>query len=466
MYEVTKEEDVNIFTGDTYLPQDNFPVSGDPTTNPPDPGGGNTTPPEAPPSQGGGLGVSPCVGPNHLVDVTNPDFVAGGGSPYQGQQRPLCTDKLVTVRSQQSVAPNFTLFTPVPIPTHFWGLTINDLALSWDPKSVEFGEAQGIPGVPMGIYDFSGNLVDTVKTDYNGFYEAIEPSTSSYNCPLPAGPCPGMYRFVGNDPGQPGAPNPTYNPRFRTIATNFQAWPGLFTVTDTAPTQTGAVVVTPGTTTPAPVKCDVSADDTGGVRHRQGRRRGERARPRARTVTITGRGLRRGRATPANLVELDRQNGTSCSTARATRRSRRWSDTSITFVVPAASLLASNGPLQLRVRNGTSGEWSSSAITIHETSGAYNPVVLDVGPGQQFSTIQSAISYNLTSFLQRLQEAAFGRLIVVHPGTPCELQPARRLPREPDRQQAGEAAGLRPRRGLRRRHAGARLGHRRAGLRR
>ena len=48
-----------------------------------------------------------------------------------------------------------------------------------------------------------------------------------------------MYRFVGNDPGQPGRLNPTYNPGFRTIAATFQGWPGLYTVTDTAPTQVG-----------------------------------------------------------------------------------------------------------------------------------------------------------------------------------------------------------------------------------
>ena len=31
------------------------------------------------------------------------------------------------------------------------------------------------------------------------------PRQSTYNCPLPAGPCPNMYKFVGNDPGQPGS---------------------------------------------------------------------------------------------------------------------------------------------------------------------------------------------------------------------------------------------------------------------
>lgn len=258
MYQVTREEDVNIFDGDGYLPQDNFPPSpaqGGDQPNPaqpqPDPG--------APPSQGNGI-VPECAGANHAVHVSDQPFVDGGGSPFEGQQRPLCDTKLVQVRGGQTAAPNFNLFTAVPLPTHFWGLTINDLGLSHDKRSSAYGEAEPLPNVPMGIYDFAGRLVDTVDTDFNGFYEAIEPSTSTYNCPLPAGPCPNMYRFVGNDPGQPGHLNRNYNPRFRTIGTNFQAWPGLFTTTDTAPTQVAAVAAAPGSTQVGPVDCDPATD--------------------------------------------------------------------------------------------------------------------------------------------------------------------------------------------------------------
>ena len=57
------------------------------------------------------------------------------------------------MRTGQTTAPNFNLFTAVPLPTHFWGLTINDLGLSHDKRSVNYGEAQGLPFVPMGIYD-------------------------------------------------------------------------------------------------------------------------------------------------------------------------------------------------------------------------------------------------------------------------------------------------------------------------
>ncbi|HEV7897257.1 MAG TPA: hypothetical protein VGP31_05380 [Planosporangium sp.] len=258
MYQVTREDDVNVFNGDGYLPQENFPPTPAEAANPPDAPAPQPDP-GSNPSQGNGI-ISGCAGPNHTVHVTNPAFVAGGGSPFEGQQKPLCDAKLVQVRAGQTAAPNFNLFTEVPLPTHFWGLTINDLGLTHDKRSIGYGEADGLPNVPMGIYDAAGKLVDTVDTDFNGFYEAIEPSTSTYNCPVPAGPCPNMYRFVGNDPGQPGHLNKNYNARFRTIATNFQAWPGLFTVTDTAPTQVAMSALTPGSTQIGAVDCDIAAD--------------------------------------------------------------------------------------------------------------------------------------------------------------------------------------------------------------
>jgi hypothetical protein len=253
-YQVTREEDVNIFNGDGYLPQENFPPSPEQAGDPPSPAQPQPDPGE-PPSQGNGINPE-CAGALHQVHVTEQAFVDGGGSPFEGQQKPLCDTKLVQVRGGQTVAPNFSMFTAVPLPTHFWGLVINDLGLSHDKRSTAYGEAEGIPNVPVGLYDWAGRLRDTVDTDFNGFYEAIEPSTSTYNCPLPAGPCPNMYRFVGNDPGQPGHLNRNYNPRFRTIATNFQAWPGLYTVTDTAPTMVGAVALAPGSTQVGPVDCD------------------------------------------------------------------------------------------------------------------------------------------------------------------------------------------------------------------
>jgi hypothetical protein len=380
MYKVTREEDVNVFDGDTYLPQENYPpatpaIAADPSGPPL----GTPTPPSQPPSQQAGI-ISACAGDLHTVAVTNTAFLAAGGSPFQGLERPLCTDKLVTVRSGQATAPNFNLFTDVPIPTHFWGLTLNDLGLTLDKRSVNYGEAQGMPFVPVGLYDWSGRLVDTTHTDFNGLYEALEPSTGTYNCPVPAGPCPNMYRFVGNDPGQPGALNADYNPRFRTIATNFQAWPGLYTVTDEAPTQVAATVLAPDTTVANPTVCDLGtaspqilAVDRPYVR--QGTPSDNRV------VTLTGFGFG---PIPGGL----RLNGTTVPTTS-------WTDGTITFKVPAGS----TGPLALSV-TASNGLSTYNGLTIQALGAssstsvgrsATTPRLAEVGPGKQFSTIQAAL---------------------------------------------------------------------------
>ena len=100
LYQTTQEEDVNVFDGDTRLPQENFPVvAGAPLpTSAQSPGDGGLL------SQGGGF-VSPCIGTNHTVKVTDPAFQANGGSPYEGLARHLCDEKLVTVRGGQATAP-------------------------------------------------------------------------------------------------------------------------------------------------------------------------------------------------------------------------------------------------------------------------------------------------------------------------------------------------------------------------
>ena len=85
----TSEEDVNVFDGDTYLPQENFP----PIT----PAAAGDTPPGAgharrrrPSRRRSGAGiVSPCAGALHTVRVTDQAFLDGGGSPFEGQDRPL-----------------------------------------------------------------------------------------------------------------------------------------------------------------------------------------------------------------------------------------------------------------------------------------------------------------------------------------------------------------------------------------
>ncbi|MGB8649718.1 MAG: IPT/TIG domain-containing protein [Mycobacteriales bacterium] len=378
MYKVTREEDVNIFQGDSYLPQQNYPPATPAVAN--DAPQGDQPTPTQPISQQAGI-ISACAGPEHVVHVTDPAFVAGGGSPFEGQAKPLCTDKLVTVRTGQATAPNFNLYTDVPIPTHFWGLTLNDLGLTLDKRSVNYGEAQGIPYVPVGLYDWAGRLVDTAHTDFNGLYEALEPSTDTYNCPVPAGPCPNMYRFVGNDPGQPGALNADYNPRFRTIATNFQAWPGLYTVTDEAPTQVASTALAPDTTVANPTVCDLGPDAPQVLAvDRPYVRKGTATDNRQ--VTVTGFGFGADTGTLA-------LNGTTVTPTS-------WADKKIVFTVPAtlasgpaalsitrASGLSSVNGLDIQVLDAVSASTPGTSPT--------NPRLAEVGPGKAYSTIQAAL---------------------------------------------------------------------------
>jgi hypothetical protein len=413
MYRVTSEEDVNIFSGDRYLPQENFPpvsvASGQAQA-----GNGVQPIPAQPPSQQAGI-VSPCAGPLHTVHVTNADFLAGGGSPFEGQARPSCVDKLVNVRSGQATAPNFNLFTDVPMPTHFWGLTLNDLGITLDKRSVNYGEAQGLPYVPVGLYDWAGRLDYTAHTDYNGLYEALMPSTDTYNCPVPAGPCPNMYRFVGNDPGQPGALNPDYNPRFRTIATNFQAWPGLYTVTDEAPTQVAATALAPDTTTVNPTQCDLGATgdkpipqllavDRPYLRSSDGNR----------TLVIKGMGF----GSVAGTVTLGGANLTAPA----------WTDTQITVTVPTTAAVGAQS-LAVTRADGTSGynmltEQIVNGAAANAGTSSTNPRIVEVGPG-----VKSVDAYRRVTTIQAAMELASPSrptpywLVVVYPNTPTSANP-------------------------------------------
>jgi len=136
---------------------------------------------------------------------------------------------------------------------------VDDINFSTDPRSVMYGEKSGIPFVPIGIYDFTNRLVTTIESDFNGIYEVLLPSTNHISCPTPAGVCANMYRFVANDPGIPGRLNPNYNPRYRTIATEFEAYPGMIIPTDLAPTQVGLTIEAPGTGVANAVMCTLDA---------------------------------------------------------------------------------------------------------------------------------------------------------------------------------------------------------------
>jgi hypothetical protein len=330
LYKPTSEEDMNVFTGDKFQPG---------------------APPPA------------CAGTRHVVQVTNPDFLDAGGSPYEGQARPLCDTKLVPLNDRKSIAPNFYFFTDVPVPGKFWGLVNDDLNVSVDPKSILFGEKAGVGSAPVGIYDFTDRLVDTQHTDPNGFFSSLLPSTSTYNCPLPAGPCPNMFRVVGNDPGQPGARNLDYHPEFSTISANFQVWPGLMLPVDTAPIQSGVSIKAPGSNVVTPVQCLIAGTtpELFAVSAPYGNAGDQ----------IVVRGLHFGAS--EGSVQID---GTTTVDPAAVTS---WSDTSFTLTIPASLSL---GQHRLAIINTAAAPnaHSLNGLALHVLGTGYRPEVIEVGP--------------------------------------------------------------------------------------
>ena len=341
LYKFTKEEDINIANGDQFIPQ--------------------IPPPE-------------CAGPLHTVDVkdigtdgyaANTTFIPGvtvpastpvenatfaadlNGSYFEGQPKPLCSTKLVTVSNGRSVAPLFNVFTDVPLPGRFWGLLVDDLNFSANPKSTSYGEKAGVPFAPVGIYDWTNRLITTVESDYNGLWDVLLPSSNRINCPTPSGVCANLYRTVGNDPGVPGRLNLNYKPQFRTIAAEFEVIPGLIVPADLAPTQVGltaqlpngqftwvACTVNDPNPTIAPIKPELFAVSQPYVNS-------------SGSFTITGQGFG-----SAGQVTLD---GTVLPTTS-------WSDTSIAVTVPATVPV---GPQQLKVTRTDNGNSTINGLTFH-----------------------------------------------------------------------------------------------------
>ena len=208
IYNFTREEDINIATGDSYVPQIPPPacVGALHTVDVADTGRHRQLPAE-PIVDPSGHGCATITVPASTA-TDNPTFVGIGGSPFEGQAKPLCDTKLVSLQNGKSIVPGFNVFTDVPLPSRFFAYNVDDLNFSTDPKSLLYGEKAGLPFTPVGIYDFADRLVTTSETDYNGLFDVLLPSTDRISCPTPSGVCGNVYRFVGNDPGIPGSPEP------------------------------------------------------------------------------------------------------------------------------------------------------------------------------------------------------------------------------------------------------------------
>ena len=395
LYTFTTEEDVNTYSGAQYVPQGSDTSA---VAWPPQPGPANQQPNDLLKPAGGydenqyttSPGPDPiCSGVTHVVNVTNGDFLANGGSPLQGTTRHLCDTKLLNIQAGQSIAPNFHVHTVVdiPLPAHFWGYIVDDISVETNRKSLSIGEVHGIAGVPVGIYDWTGRRVTSVNSDYNGVWEVLMPSADITNCPTPAQTCPNVYRFVGNDPGQPAHPNLNYDPNYRTISANFEAWPNMLVPADTAPTRVATGLEGPGvqfgSTSPCGIKQpepQLFAIDKPVYRSGQGG-----------TLTIRGAnfGTRGTGSTRGTVLYTADIGGTHNLLGSITS----WTDHSITVNLDDADLPIGSG--MLTVRTGITALQpqqlpTTNGVALHVVGGnssAYHPHIVAVGPGAHSGTV-------------------------------------------------------------------------------
>lgn len=426
LYQVTREEDLNVYSGNEYRPQqlplesaNGYIKDGIEAPPPFD----QTPPPDFP----------ICAGALHTVDVAdvgddnypetqltdgatytvtipastpvvNPGFADDGGSPYEGKPTHYCDMKLVQVLEGRAVAPAFTLFTEVPVAGRWWGLILDDLTLSTNPAEWTFGEKMGIPNAPIGVYDFTGRLVRTIESDPNGMFSALMPSTTTFNASSPSGMQANMFRLVGNDPGQPGRLNAGYNPQYRTISANFEVIPGNIVIADLAPTQIAVSIQSPGTTFSHVAMCalDETTPQLYAVDKPYVYKSGNDA---DRTINIIGAGFGDVQGVDG-AVMLDNQSVDVVN----------WSDRQITVMVPGAPQVFKAGTYQLGIRTD-GGQELVNGLTIHILGPSYNPTVYEVGAGKAYdpwtTNPETGVGYTVQD---ALDDAANdnGALVVVY----------------------------------------------------
>ena len=424
LYHIVREEDVNVDLGNQFAPQ---------------------------------LPPPPCTGDDHVIDqstLVTRSYHHG----VAGAHAPLCDKRLVVLQNGQNANADFNMMTnfntdpngenpadtrvgDVAAPGRIIGLVSNDIYFERDKKSMWYGEPRPIAGIPVGIYarvDTVPNvnqpyspdnwrLMTTVYTSPEGTYEALLPSTETYNCPIPQGPCPGMYLVKVDDPGSKAHPNPGYNPNLLTATAAWDVWPGL---TDQLDTPLDPISGT-GCEDPAvparPEVLQVSSPVVPATGSRQ--------------ITIQADFIgAQGTATGATGVRAtltDDRNGQVQTLTRANGGIVSWTpgnattpDTIVINVPALASNLAANllpnatfrpGPRQLTITtaNVNGGVSSVNGITLHvmgsngTTAGnvvAYNPPVVNVPApaitGPNAHALQNAID-----------GAAAGSLLVLSPGT-------------------------------------------------
>src|SRR5260370_1952996 len=232
-YELVKEEDKKILTGDNsiapvtqqfgglgniFILPDQAEVGAAYNANNaqnPTQDMGRTTLPSTEADTGSVEQLWPCVGASRIV----PDFISlfpGSGevAPFAGATRNLCDRKEVTLVEQTSALAKFWVFSSTHVAAHFSGFILDDLSSEFDPFSPQFVEKFAVPSLPVSIKDFAGNEVERVYADQWGVYNGLNYSTWEVKPPNPTGYAPTMMVACMNDPGSGTTPDPYFNPSY------------------------------------------------------------------------------------------------------------------------------------------------------------------------------------------------------------------------------------------------------------
>ncbi|WP_248958796.1 hypothetical protein [Sphaerisporangium perillae] len=370
LYRPVREEDVNVDLGAQYNP---------------------ALPPPA------------CTGDAHVIDQST----LTSRSPYFGvspsPSKPLCDKRLVVLQNKQNANADFFMMTnfkngpDVAEPGRIVGLVPDDVYFDRDPKSLWYGEPRVLGKIPIGIRDYTGRLITTVLTSEYGGYEALLPSTETFNCPIPQGPCPGMYVVVINDPGDKAHPNPTYNPHYLTERFAWDVWPGQTNQLDTP------VIPIAGTGCELPVntpellqvsKPYVTAGDSAT----------------ARQITIDGDFFG---AAAGSVVLGDPAAGQTRILTTSNGGIVSWGDRQIVIRVPVVGILSTQirpGPKQLTIRT-SAGVSTPNGLTLHVRGNSggvnYQPAIVNVAAPTTPNAIQNAVNAAAAGSLLVLQKGVY-----------------------------------------------------------
>jgi hypothetical protein len=255
-YELVKEEDKNLFTGDAFngpvttqfagfgnifIMPDQASVSaynGNNNLNP-------TTDLGVQPRHEGDTGSVetfwPCVGAARIVPDYNSIFPGlQENAPFAGAKRNLCDRKEVILEDQMSVLAKFYVFTSTDIAGRYTGIITDDFTSEFDPFSPSFGEKFSPPNLPVGIRDWAGNEIARVYSDQFGMYDGLTYSSWTVNPPDPSGYIPQTMNMCMNDRGSGPVADPFYQPAYSQFCYVWTYMPGQTSYMDTPVIPTSA----------------------------------------------------------------------------------------------------------------------------------------------------------------------------------------------------------------------------------